>query len=108
MADLACRILHGIEHLEARHDFSGGEDLDLELVVGRLRDQLAHDFRAAIERIERFRPARRHAPFDLRHRLRKGRSRDRRAARDAKSSDFEKVSSFHVFLPDDRDCEPSC
>ena len=29
-------VLHGIEHLQAGHDFAGGKDLDLEFVVGRL------------------------------------------------------------------------
>ena len=52
-------VLHGVNDLQARHDFAAGKDLDLEFVVGRLCDGLGHDFGCAEERIERLRPARR-------------------------------------------------
>ena len=39
MAHLDGAVLHGIEHLQAGHDLAGGEDLDLELVVGELGDR---------------------------------------------------------------------
>ena len=41
MADLDGAVLHGIDDLQRRHDFAGGEGLDLELVVGRFGDGLA-------------------------------------------------------------------
>ena len=56
----------GVERLQAGHDFAAGEHLDLELVVGGLGDLLGQHDRAAIERIERLRPAGRHAPLQVR------------------------------------------
>jgi hypothetical protein len=38
-------VLYGVEHLQARHDFTGGEKLDLEFVVGGPCD--AHDLKEA-------------------------------------------------------------
>ena len=63
VAHLDGAVLHGVEHLQARHDLAGGEDLDLELVVGDLGDALGEIFAAAVERIERLRPACRQPPF---------------------------------------------
>jgi hypothetical protein len=73
MPHLDGSVLYGVEHLQARHDFACGERLDLEFIVGGFADRFRHHLGAAVQRIERFRPARRHAPFDLRHRLRDGR-----------------------------------
>ena len=79
--------LDRVEHLQARNDLAGGEDLDLELVVGQRRDALRDVLGAAIERIERLRPAGRHAPLDLGHRLRNRRGGDgRRCGTDAGDS----------------------
>ena len=58
MADLDGAVLYGIDDLQAGHDFAGGENLDLKLVVGRLGDGFGHHLGAAIQRVERFRPAR--------------------------------------------------
>ncbi len=62
-------------------------------------DHLGHHLGAAVQRVERFRPARRHAPLDLRHRLRDRRRRQRRRARRADAGDLEKVSSLHGIHP---------
>src|SRR5262245_56328891 len=59
--------------LQARHDFAGGKGLHLKLVVGACGDAFGEVFRPAVERVERLRPARRHAPLEFRCRLRNGR-----------------------------------
>jgi hypothetical protein len=61
--------LHGVEDLQSRYDFACGEWLDLELVVGGLANRLGHQLGGAMQCVERLRPACRHAPFDLGHRL---------------------------------------
>ena len=43
VAHLDGAVLHGVEHLQARHDLAGGEDADLELVVGQLADVLGEE-----------------------------------------------------------------
>jgi len=58
--------LHRVENLQPRHDFTSCEALDLELVVGDLGNALGEILRISVKRIERFRPARRQAPLDLR------------------------------------------
>ena len=63
MADLDRVVLHRVEDLERRHDLAGGEDADLELVVGRLRDALGHVLGAAVQRVEALRKARRQRQF---------------------------------------------
>ena len=95
MADLDGAVLHGVENLQAGNDLAGGESLDLEFVVGGFADRLGHHLGAAMQRVERFRPARRHAPFDLRHRLRDRRRGHGCRPRDANSGDLDKVSTFH-------------
>ena len=45
-------ILHGIEDLQARHDFAGGKGLDLEFVVGGFADHFGHLLGAAVQRVE--------------------------------------------------------
>jgi len=45
-------VLHGVEDLQARHDFAGRKGLDLEFVVGGLANDLGHDLGAAMQRIE--------------------------------------------------------
>ena len=45
MSHLDGAVLHGVEHLQAGHDFAGGEKLDLEFVVGGLGDRLGHHAR---------------------------------------------------------------
>src|SRR5690242_10552712 len=96
MPHLDRAVLHGIEHLKARHDFSGGEKLDLEFVVGGLCDRLTHHVGAAVDRVQGLRPARRHAPLQFRHRLRDCRRRNRRSTRNPKSRDLDKISTFHA------------
>ena len=87
-------ILYGVEYLQAGDDFAGGEGLDLEFVIGGFADYLGHHLGAAMQRIERFRPAGCHAPFDLRHRLRNCRRGDGGAS-DAQACHLDKVSSLH-------------
>ena len=36
MTHLDGAILHGVEHLQRRHNLAGGEGLDLEFAIGRL------------------------------------------------------------------------
>ena len=95
MSHLDGAVLHGIEHLQARNDFAAGEGLDLELVVGGFGNELGHHLDGAPKRVERFRPARRQAPFDLRHRLRDGGGGQGSGARRANTGDLEKISSLH-------------
>ena len=50
-------ILHGIKRLQAGDDFARCKALDLELAVGGVRNGLGEGFRAAENRIQRFREA---------------------------------------------------
>jgi hypothetical protein len=80
--------------LQSKHDFACGEELNLELAVGRLGDRLAHHIRAAVERVERLRPATCHPLFYFRHRLRNGRrGNDGRGNADARS--LQELTTFH-------------
>ena len=56
-------VLHGIDDLQAGHDLAGGEDADLELVVGEGRDALGEVLARAIDRVERLGEARGQAPL---------------------------------------------
>jgi hypothetical protein len=91
-------VLHGIEHLEARHDFAGGKNLNLEFIVGDFGDALGHIFRSAVKRIQRFRPACRQTPFQFRHRLGNSR-RSNRGGRQAASRSLQKFATFHSVSP---------
>jgi hypothetical protein len=77
VTDFDRAVLHGVDDRETRHDFAGGENLDLELVVGRLGDSLGHHLGRAVQRVQRLRPAAGHAPLDRRRRLRVCRRGDR-------------------------------
>src|SRR5215472_10295049 len=88
-------VLHRVEHLQAWHDFAGGEKLDLEFVVGGLCDGFAHDVGAAINCVQRLRPARGHAPFQPWHGLRNCRRGNRRRTSGPKSRDLDEISTFH-------------
>src|SRR5262249_36458514 len=57
-----------------------------------------HHLGAAMQRVERLRPARGHAPFDVRHRLRDRRRCDARRTRNAQAGDLDKISTFHFSL----------
>ncbi len=105
--------LDGIEHLQAGDDFAGCERGDLELVVGEFRHALGEVFRLAVQRVERFRPARRHAPLDLGHGLRDRRCGERYgrcgadAARTRGLQESAPVQLAHSVLPK-RFCRPLC
>ena len=93
VAHLDGAALHGVEHLQSRHDLAGGEHLDLEFVVGDLGDALGEIFAAAIERIERLRPACRQPPFQFRRRLGDRRRGNRRTGK-ADAGGFQKFTAF--------------
>ena len=42
-------VLHGVEHLQARHDLAGSEDADVELVVRHLADVLGEGLAGAVD-----------------------------------------------------------
>ena len=88
-------VLYGVENLQTRHDFAAGKRLNLELVVGGFGDIFGEQLSTAPQRVERFRPARRHTPLELRHRLRDRRRGHRGCARNANTGNFEKISSLH-------------
>ena len=99
MAHLDRAVGDRIERLEARHDLAGGEDLDLELVVGRLGDRFGEDLGGAVDRIERFRKARGQPPLDFRHRLGDGRRGDRRGGKPGAGSLQEFTTLHAIILP---------
>jgi hypothetical protein len=69
-------ISTGVGSLQAGHQFAGGEDLDVKLVVGRLGHRLGKDLGGGVDGVEGLREARREPPFELRHRLGDGRLGD--------------------------------
>jgi len=95
MSHLDSTVLHGVEHLQTRNDFTARKSLDLEFVVGGFGNEFCHHLDGTPQRVERFRPARRQAPFDLRHRLRDCRCCHRGGADCAEASDLDKVSPLH-------------
>src|SRR5260221_359863 len=92
-------VLHGTETLQPWHYFAGGEELYLKLFVGGFGDRFGQRLGSAVQRIKRFRQARRHAPFDFGHRLRDRWRRQGGSTCHAYSSDLDKVASLHGFLP---------
>jgi hypothetical protein len=79
----------------------------LESIIGCFADRLAEDLAAAVERIERLRPAHGTTPFNLRHRLRDGRFRDRRCG-NADAGGLQELTTLHVFLPLKRQMQFVC
>jgi len=98
IAHLDSTVLHGVEHLQPRHELASGKHLNLELVIGDLGHALGEVFASAKERIQRFRPTRCKSPFHLRHRLGDSRRGDR-GRRHPNARRLEKFPSFHVILP---------
>jgi hypothetical protein len=96
--------LHGIEGLQTGNDFAARKWLNLEFVVGGFGNEFGHQFDATPEGIERFRPARRQAPLELRGRLRDRRRRDRCGTRGANTCYLQKIPAFHGILPFDCVC----
>src|SRR5258708_25015882 len=66
-------IAHRVERLQGWNDLAAGESLNLKLVVGGFRDIFRDRLRCTEGNVERLRPARGTAPFQLWHRLRIGR-----------------------------------
>ena len=98
VAHLDCAGLDRVGGLQPRHDLVGGEDLDLEPVVGRLGDRLRKRLGGAVERVERLREARGQAPFELRHRLRDGGLRNRGRG-GGQAGRLQELTTLHGFLP---------
>src|SRR3954447_8474609 len=91
-------VRNGVEHLQPGHQFAGGKRLNLEAVVGYFGDALAKIFATPVKRIERFRPAGRVSPLELRHRLR-NRRRGNRAGGETDAACFQKITTFHALPP---------
>jgi hypothetical protein len=87
--------LHGIGRLQTRHDLAGGENLDLELVVGGFGDGLGESVRCSVDGVERFRIARSQPPFELRHGLRNRRIGERRRG-SGEAGCLQELSAFHL------------
>src|SRR5215468_5098595 len=98
MAHLDCTVLYRVEHLQRWNNFTCGKALNLELAVGRLRNVFGDRFTSAVNRIERFRPARRQTPFDRRVGLRDCRLGDSGAGGGSAKS-REKFTAFHRYPP---------
>src|SRR5262249_51226508 len=96
-----------VKRLKAGNDLAGGKHLDLELIVGRLGNHLRNRLGYAVERVERFRKARRQSPFDGRVGLRDSGLGDRsrrnaETGRSQKLTTFELTGTHGVALPGDR------
>src|ERR1700722_17068187 len=98
MAGLDGAVGHRVERLQRRDDLAAGEDLDLELAVGRFRDVLGDRHARAPQRVERFWPARGQAPFDGGRRLRDRGLRDRGGC-DAHGRGLNELTAFHAISP---------
>src|SRR5579872_2043106 len=96
VTDLDRAVGHGVEYLKAWHDFACCKRLDQESVVGDLGDPFGEVFAAAIQRVERLRPARGIAPSHFGHRLR-NRRRGHRACGEPDAADFKKFTTFHAY-----------
>ena len=94
MADFDGAVLNGIENLQARHDLARGKGLNLELAVSRLGHVFGKGLASAVDGVERFWPACRQSPSDLRRRLGNGRRSERRDGH-ASRANFEKFTAFH-------------
>ena len=55
MAGLHGAVLHGVEHLQRRHDLAGREHADLELAARDLADAVCDLLGAAVDRVEALR-----------------------------------------------------
>ncbi len=98
MATLDGLVLHGVNHLQARHDLAGGKDADLEFVVGDAGDALGEVLARAIDRVERLGEARGEPPLHFRHGLRDGRCGERGARGDCGTADTggaQKLTTLH-------------
>jgi hypothetical protein len=85
----------GVERLQARHDLAGGKHLDLEFVVGHVSDVFGDLGRAAIDRVQRLREARGHAPLDLGRGLRDRGRGHRGSRRGASCRNFQEITTLH-------------
>jgi len=64
VAALHGAVLHGIEHLQAGHDFTGGKDANLELAFAAFGHAAREDFCGAVQGVEAFRKTRGEPPLD--------------------------------------------
>ncbi len=97
MADLDRAVGDGVGDLQAGDDFAGREDLHLNLLSVISRDGLREGLGGAVDRVERLREARRHAPADLGRRLGDGRLGDDGGGR-ASRGGGQKLTTLHAFF----------
>ena len=98
MAQLDRAVGHRVGRLQPGNDLAGREYLNLELVLGRLGDGFGEDLGATVQRVERFRKARRAPPLELRHGLGDRRLDDRRGGEPG-AGRLEYVTTFHLVAP---------
>ena len=83
-----------VKRLQARNDFARREQLNLKLVVGHFRNLFRKILSGAVDRIERFREARGHAPLDLGRGLR-DRRRGHCGGGGTGRGNFQKITTLH-------------
>jgi hypothetical protein len=88
-------VLHGVEHLQRRHDLARGGRTDREAPFAQRGDAAREVLRRALHRVEAFRPHGGHAPARPRSLRKCGGGRQRRGT---DSSILQKIASFHRIL----------
>ncbi len=99
MTHLDRGVAHGVERLQGRNDLAAGKSLDLKFIVGGFGDVFRNRLRGAERNVERLRPARGAAPFQLGHRLCDGRGSDRGRRRQSGACRFQEFTTFHDVSP---------
>jgi len=106
MAHLDGVIGGRVKRLQARNDFARRKQLNLKLVVGQFRNLLRKKLGGAVNRVQRFRKARGHAPLDLGRGLR-DRRRGHGGGGGTYRGNFQKITTLHsgnsllgLFFPD--------
>ncbi len=93
------RVGHRIDRLQGGNDFAAGESLDLKFVVGGFRYVFRNRLRRTEGNVERFRPARGAAPFQLGHRLCDGRCGDGSGRGEPRACRLQEFTTFHGISP---------
>src|SRR6185369_97139 len=99
LAHLDGSVSHFVHHLQGREQLAAREWLNLELPVGSFGEILCDRFSAAIDRVEALWKARRHAPFELRHRLCNRGCGKRRCRRSCYTRRCNEFSAVHSVIP---------
>ena len=87
-------VLHGIEHLQAGHNLTGGKNANLKFIIGNFREALGKNLGGAVNRVETFRKTRGQTPLDSRLRLRNRRCRYCACSHACRGL-FQECTSFH-------------